>query len=71
MSHDTPLGSAEEGIPQLIKERREFQEQFCARAGLPAPKPWTMEDEEKFQAKEAAAERRLEEWKARQERRVA
>ncbi|GIE89569.1 hypothetical protein [Actinoplanes regularis] len=42
MSYDTSVG--------IIQRHNEFAEWWCASLGLPPPKPWTEEDESRFQA---------------------
>lgn len=51
----------------VIRERNKFHQEFCAYLGLPVPKPWTEEDEARYQAKWAEANRRTREYYARLE----
>ncbi|MFC3993998.1 hypothetical protein [Actinoplanes siamensis] len=57
MSHDNIL--------QEAARHRQFQELFCAELGLPAPKPWTEDDEGRYRAWIENSNRRLTEWAAR------
>ncbi|GIE89563.1 hypothetical protein [Actinoplanes regularis] len=57
--------------PEEIIRTREFAESWCAFLGLPPPKPWTVEDEARYQAKKADTDRRVREWVARRESEAA
>lgn len=48
-------------ISPRIKKTRQFQQEWCAMLGLPAPKPWTVEDEARFDAWMADGDRQAEE----------
>ncbi len=45
--------------------RNEFAQEFCASLGLPPPKPWTQEDEDKYQAEEAEVNRQIRAYRQR------
>lgn len=57
MSGDIPL--------DIIRRHNEFAKEFCSSLGLPPPKPWTEEDEARFQAKEAEVDRQIDAYRAR------